>query len=140
MLLPPLKLYPLLSLVLTLLTIHNTTTDYSKGSTASSQTKAPVQPILQALENDHDVPRAIAKGVLDLFGQVDAEDTWNCDVGGLVRETGRGLLTELGATEQRLNQFLERWRAEVGDTWEHLVDMKLLEVSQSHCFVEWRLT
>lgn len=68
---------------------------------------------------------------MDLFGEVvheEKEEVWKADVRGMVREVGRGLLEGLSSEGRRKDLFEADWREAVGDTWEGLVDLKLLEV------------
>jgi len=122
MLAPP-KLRPLAQLILTLLTIHMTASDLSS---TPAIVRAPTAPILSTLEDDHDVPRAVVQGVIDLFGEVDGE--WKCQVRRLVAQIGLAMLQALPAAGESVDAFLSDWRAEVGDMWDELVDVTLLEV------------
>ena len=122
MLAPP-RLRPLAQLILTLLTIHMTSSDLTSSPAI---VKCPTGPVLSTLEDDHDVPRAVVQGVIDLFGEVDGE--WKCDVRRLVAQIGLGLVQALPAQGVSVDKFLSDWKAEVGDMWEGLVDLKLLEV------------
>lgn len=79
MILPPEKLGPLLSLVLALITVHR------------KEKECPVAKICEALYDDHEVPADLTRGVMRLFGALEA-DKWTYDATGLVRELGRGLL------------------------------------------------
>lgn len=126
LLLPAPKLSPLLSILLMLLTIHTPQSSYSDPSKAT----APSGPILRSLEEDHDVPRDLGEALLGLFGEIrrdNPDQTWKADVQGMVREVGRGLLEGLSG-ETDSEAFMRDWRAAVGDTWEELADLKLLEV------------
>lgn len=124
-LLPSTSLKPLLNLLLTLLTVHSTETDLGADQPAAH---APRDRIEDALAEDHDVPRAIAAGVLDLFGTTLGSE-WVCDIRRAVKEIGRGILPSLPARGKPLDAFLAEWRGEVGEAWEDCVDVKLLEVS-----------
>ncbi|WWD18653.1 hypothetical protein CI109_103106 [Kwoniella shandongensis] len=115
LLLPPAPLKDLLTILLSLLTIHYTT----------SLTTSPIAPIVESLEEDHDIPLSLSQAVLNLFGTIEGE-TWEADAKGLVREVGRGLLVSLRGEKKR-DDFLEEWKAEVGETWAEHVDLTLLE-------------
>ncbi len=117
-LLPPKELAPLLCLFLTLLTIH---------ATELSSSTAPVGPIPKALEEDHDVPSDLARAVMGLFGELDGE-TWEADTRRMVGEVGKGLLAGLKPKGRAVDSFMSDWREQVGEAWEALVDLKLLEV------------
>lgn len=89
LLLRPAELGSLLALVLALLTVH------SEGE--GDKPSAPAGALLDALADDHDVPKDLTRGVMGLFGDV-LGDAWTCDVVAVVRELGRGLLTSLGVS------------------------------------------
>lgn len=89
--LPPVQLSELLALVLSLLTIHS---DGKVGTERDDRVRIPCAPVVDTLAGDHDVPRDIGTGVMDLFGEV--EDTqWFCNITHVVQEVGRGLLVGL---------------------------------------------
>ncbi|KAK8858758.1 hypothetical protein IAR55_002987 [Kwoniella newhampshirensis] len=115
LLLPPALLKELLTILLSLLTIHSTT----------SATTCPTAPIIESLEEDHDLPPPLTREVLNLFGVVEGEQ-WEADVKGIVREVGRGLLVALKGDKKR-DDFLEEWKGEVGESWAEVVDLTLLE-------------
>lgn len=119
LLLPPKELAPLLCLLLTLLTIHATINLPS--------VEAPVKPIITALDEDHDVTPDLASAVLRLFGDVE-EEVWRPDTQRMVGEVGRGFLMGLKSAGTAINVFTSEWKEQVGETWEELVDVKLLEV------------
>lgn len=123
--LPSLHLQPLLNLVLTLLTIHMTSTGLEQSPPFVI---SPVEPVFKTLEKDHDVETTLIHGVLDLFGEV-KEDEWKCDIRRVVGETGMGMIQSLPAQGKRLDTFMGEWKAEVGEMWAELVDVALLEVS-----------
>ena len=129
--LPPKELAPLLCLMLTLLTIH-------APSTTQAKVEAPLRPLLQALEVDHDVPSELSSAVMDLFGEVESgAQLWRADVSRMVAEVGRGLLAVLnpsgntGSQGRSLDAFISEWREQVGETWQESTELKLLEVSTS---------
>lgn len=133
LLLPATKLSPLLSILFMLLTIHTPQSSYSDPSKAT----APSGPILRSLEDDHEVPRDLGEALLGLFGGVQSDTpdrTWRADVQGMVREVGRGLLEGMTG-EADSEAFMQDWRAAVGDTWEDLADLKLLEVRCSTAII-----
>ena len=118
LLLPLSKLLPLLNLVLTLLTIHSTST--------YKPVLSPSQPIIDGLA-DHDVSPQLGRAVLDLFGNVQ-DEIWDVDIQRTVGEVGKGLLVDLGGRTEGIEVFMERWRDTVGETWAEYCDLKLLEV------------
>lgn len=100
--LEPTSLYPLLSIILSLLTVHQT----SKSLTdAVAVATAPSEAILQSLEDDHGVSRDVSARVLRLFGDVLVEidgEVWRCNLRRAVREVGIGLLHALGVRVARV--------------------------------------
>jgi sister chromatid cohesion protein DCC1 len=118
--LPTPKLAPLLSILLTLLTIHSSIQlNKPTGNT-------PTAPIMKALEEDHDVPASLGTAVLTLFGKLEG-GIWEADTSGMVREIGKGMLESVQAGKSS-EEFLNEWKAAVGESWEELVDISLLEV------------
>ncbi|WVQ65574.1 uncharacterized protein L199_003752 [Kwoniella botswanensis] len=122
LLLPPKELKELLSIVLSLLTIHSL--DPTNSNIALSQ------PILEALQDDHDVDTSISTEVLKLFGTLPNEDgaeeeTWKADIKRIIREIGTGLL--IGVKDKKLDEYEHEWRNEVGEEWGDEIDIKLLE-------------
>ncbi|WWD05076.1 hypothetical protein V865_003147 [Kwoniella europaea PYCC6329] len=122
LLLPSKELKELLSIVLSLLTIHSL--DPTKSNTALSQ------PILEALQDDHEVDPSITTEVLTLFGELVKEDEkeeemWKADVKRIIREIGKGLL--VGVKDKKLDEFEDEWRNEVGEEWGDEIDIRLLE-------------
>ncbi|WVQ96516.1 hypothetical protein IAU59_003621 [Kwoniella sp. CBS 9459] len=141
LLLPPKALKELLTLLLSLLTIHHTH--------PSSPNIAPAKAIIDALTNEYDVPSQLCRPVLNLFGEhelsaprsptseahqqqaeekkeeEEEEEEWKADVQAIVRQVGNGLL--IGVKDRRSDEFVEEWKAEVGDMWADNVDLKLLE-------------
>lgn len=122
--LPSTSLRPLLVLILTLLTIHATQTDLKS---TRPMAKAPLTPIENALVEDHEVSLPIVRGVVDLFGEVDAGE-WTCNVQRMVQEVGKAMLAVLPGKGKPLDTFLSEWRTEVGESWAECVDINLLQV------------
>ena len=120
LLLPPNKLALLLSLILTLLEIHATSTEASSAST-------PIRPVVDALEEDHEVRPELTREIMGLFGVVDGAE-WRYDARSMVREIGKGLLGNLKSEGRPSEVFTADWREQVGETWAEMVDLKLLEV------------
>lgn len=118
LLLPLNKLVPLLNLVMTLLTIHSTST-YKPVS-------SPSQPIIDGLA-DHDITPSLGRAVLELYGKVE-DGVWEVDIHRLCGEVGKGLLVEMGGRSEAIEIFTERWKDTVGETWAEYCDLKLLEV------------
>lgn len=126
LLLPPTKLAPLLTLILTLLTIHSSSATSPSPKSPSPSASASSSSITRALEQDHDLPTPLGLAVLELFGTI-GDGMWEADVRGMVREVGKGLLEGLKGPVGR-DSFLGRWKGEVGESWEGFVRLELLEV------------
>lgn len=56
-----------------------------------SHEATPVDDLVSALADDHDVPRDVSNQVMSWFGQVE-EGTWKMDVNAVVAEIGSGIL------------------------------------------------
>ncbi|ODN73982.1 hypothetical protein L202_07476 [Cryptococcus amylolentus CBS 6039] len=115
MLLPAANLKDLLVLLISLLHIN------SKGS----DTTAPTKTLIETLEKEYDILPSLSSPVLGLFGHVEGE-MWRGDMRKIVKEVGMGILTRIGRNKKQ-DEFVDEWKKEVGDSWEDLVDMKLLE-------------
>ena len=123
MFLPPVRLRELLSIMLALLAVQHI------GAASTPVVSVVAEPIIAALEEDHDVEPSLASEVMGLFG--DREGTqWTADVRGMVRGIGIGRLEAMNGP-QAMAKFLLEWRNEVGETWEELVHIDLLEVRTS---------
>jgi len=120
-LLPSKELVPLLSLLFTHLMIHGETDD-------TDNAKSRIKPIFDALSIDHDIPPDLARAVMSLFGEVKGEE-WKPDAKRMVEVLGKGLLAGLRSEGKDLDLFLREWKEQIGEIWENLVDLKLLEVS-----------
>lgn len=115
--LPLPELLPLLSLLLSLITLHSlsasdlppfefdslpsmTLSSGSAGVQPLSPPLADPEPILKRLAEEHAVPSDLALGVMDLFGKIIEVDTqeedgkrvWIVDVPRIVKEMGKGML------------------------------------------------
>lgn len=109
LLLPPAALYPLLSLLLSLLTIHRCEAsalahDASTTTTSSSTVAhARAKPIIQELRDEHEQSAELVQAVMRLFGPIseeasvgdDVEQVWACDVPRIVAEIGKGLVATI---------------------------------------------
>ena len=119
------QLSPLLSILLNLITIHQTSIDLSsKPPTAT----VPIKPILETVITDYNVIGQICSRLMGLFGDVRG-DEWVVDLYRMVMEVGKGLIALLPSKGKSLDAFLVEWRGNVGEMWEDLVDIKMLEVS-----------
>ncbi|RPD63626.1 hypothetical protein L227DRAFT_591615 [Lentinus tigrinus ALCF2SS1-6] len=88
---------------------------------------APIATLLSALEDEHDIRRAVSRQVLKWFGRVDEyRGTWEMDVDAVIREVGLGLLRAYRDEPTYDGAFLAQWRKAVGDTFEDKVSLTLL--------------
>ncbi|WWC70958.1 uncharacterized protein I206_104910 [Kwoniella pini CBS 10737] len=121
LLLPPKELKELLSIILSLLTIHN----FGPGKLNLS----PSKPIIECLENDHEISNEIIKEVLKLFGELskkdEEEEIWKANIKKIIKEIGNGLL--IGVKDKKLIEFEKEWKEEIGEEWKDEIDIKLLE-------------
>ncbi|WVQ73401.1 hypothetical protein IAR50_002973 [Cryptococcus sp. DSM 104548] len=115
LLLPAANLKELLLLLLSLLHIHSKESDIT----------APTETLINILEKEYDILPSLSSPFLGLFGHVEG-DMWIGDLKKIVKEVGMGLLTRIGRNK-KLDEFVKEWKAEVGEDWEGLVDMKLLK-------------
>ena len=106
---------------------------------------ANVENLLAALEDDHEVKREVSRQVMSWFGEV-KEGKWAMDVDATVKEVGVGILRAykvrssiveafVRADDVRVKDdpiaepdFIAKWKTTVGDTFQDVVDMKLLSV------------
>lgn len=64
-------------------------------SESLDHTAAPLTTLLVALEDAHDIPRAVTRQVMAWFGRIDEGalgSTWEMDADAVVREVGLGIL------------------------------------------------
>ncbi|WWC88665.1 uncharacterized protein L201_003578 [Kwoniella dendrophila CBS 6074] len=119
--LPPKELKELLSIILSLLTIHQVNTE--KRNIALSK------PIINSLEHDHEVDSSISKQVLSLYGKItindEEEEIWEANTKRILKEIGNGLL--IGCQNKKLDEFEDEWKFEVGEEWKDEIDITLLE-------------
>jgi sister chromatid cohesion protein DCC1 len=54
----------------------------------------PLDDFLEAIEDDHDLPREVVRGVMGWYGDV-SEERWRADMASLVKEVGLGLLMDM---------------------------------------------
>jgi len=94
-------------------------------SLSLSHESAPVEDLLSALEDDHEISRDVAQQVMEWFGEIDA-GRWRMDVNLTVREVGLGILRVYKHDAISEAQFTQKWRTAVGDTFEAIVDLSLL--------------
>ena len=112
-------------------------------SLSQPHTAASTRALCAALEEGHEVAREVTMQVMGWFGHIDAdENLWDMDVRAVVREVGLGILrtygrggggADDGEDSLSLEQFTERWKTAVGDTFEAEVALDLLAVSHPLC-------
>lgn len=86
---PTRHLFPLLSTLLSLITIH------SPPTSDPGNPKIPSKPLIDALRDEYSVEEDIGREVMRLCGEVeneDGEEMWKVHLGRMVREVGRGML------------------------------------------------
>ncbi|KAI0661096.1 sister chromatid cohesion protein Dcc1 [Cubamyces menziesii] len=97
-----------------------------------SYTAAPVSPLVEALEDEHDIRRDVTRQVIAWFGRITDGDspgsmgTWEMDADAVVKEVGLGILRAYRDEPIFEKEFLDQWRKAVGDTFEERVSLKLL--------------
>ncbi|KZT62015.1 hypothetical protein CALCODRAFT_463443 [Calocera cornea HHB12733] len=87
----------------------------------------PLDEFLDAMEEDHDLPRDVIRGVIAWYGDV-SEERWRADMASLVREIGLGLLTELRDNPMTEAEFMTLWEKKVGDSFANEITLDLLHV------------
>ncbi|EJU04162.1 hypothetical protein DACRYDRAFT_114561 [Dacryopinax primogenitus] len=85
----------------------------------------PLDNFLDAMEEDHELPREVVRGVIGWYGDV-SEERWRADMAGLVREIGLGLLSELRDNPMTEHEFVTHWEKKVGDSFTGEITMELL--------------
>ncbi|KAI9572170.1 sister chromatid cohesion protein Dcc1 [Boletus coccyginus] len=90
-----------------------------------SHEATPVDDLVSALADDHDVPRDVSNQVMSWFGQVE-EGTWKMDVNAVVAEIGSGILRHYKHEPILETEFMTKWKNAVGDAFESAVSLQLL--------------
>ena len=134
LLLPVDKLRPVLSIILTVLSIHCTPQTEASDTTATIQAAVVVSEL-----QDHDLSPVFSQELMGLFGKVQGAK-WEADLVRIVREVGKGLLVVVSHRGRPVNEFMQEWRESVGESYAELVDFKLLEVGHFVLFSEEQLT
>ena len=100
--------------------------------------------LTDALQDDHDIRPPVTKQVMGWFGDVDEHD-WRMDVPSVLKQVGIGILRTYRVSCILLrdsfdfltsgkhdpideNEFLDKWRNAVGDTFASQADLSLLSV------------
>ena len=134
MMLPSKELVPLLHLILTLLSIHGTASNMPKTETWSPPlvpaptSTCPIGPIITTLRDDHSLPGAFIRPVLNLFGEIIGEQ-WEGRLSDMVTAAGLGVLEGLPGKGVTLDEFYGDWDEQIGDEWRVLKDLTRLQVS-----------
>jgi len=114
-------------------------------SLSLSHQAAPIEELVSALADEHEIPRAVSNQVISWFGNVN-EGLWTMDIDAVIRELGLGilrhhrvcLLLAISACRYLIpgtkhtpisgNAFIRKWKNAVGDTFESCVKLSLLSV------------
>ena len=118
-------------------------------SLSMQHTAASVEALSTSLAEDHEVSRAVSTQIMSWFGEIQ-DGKWKMDVNAIVREVGLGILrnhrvlffySSLFSYSINIctllkqhdpiakDSLLKKWRSLVGDKFEDVVSLKLLEVS-----------
>ncbi|QRV93859.1 sister chromatid cohesion protein [Ceratobasidium sp. AG-Ba] len=115
--LPPTRLLDIL--VLTLVTIA------SQGLPEPPK-PIPLRELSTHMEDDFQTSPAVMEQLASWYGCISKDNMWEMDVKAVVAEVGVGLLRD-EQTPKEEQEFLERWREQVGDMFAAHVDIALLE-------------
>lgn len=113
-------------------------------SLQQKQDSASVRLLADTLQDDHDIRPQVTKQVMSWFGDVD-EHLWRMDVPSVLKQVGMGILRTYRVLHVLLcgsisslthykhdpideNEFLDKWRSAVGDTFALQADFSLLSV------------
>ncbi|KAJ9104618.1 hypothetical protein QFC21_002116 [Naganishia friedmannii] len=86
------------------------------------------------LDKDFSVLADVSVGVMGVFGDIvrlddDAGEVWRAHLPRLVKELGKGLLSlESTLDPPTADDFIERWKEQIGPEYEHLLTMGILEI------------
>ncbi|OJA14423.1 hypothetical protein AZE42_06433 [Rhizopogon vesiculosus] len=94
-------------------------------SLSLSHQAAPIEELVSALADEHEIPRAVSNQVISWFGDIN-EDLWKMDVDAVIRELGVGILRHHRQNPILENEFFKKWNNAVGDTFESSVKLSLL--------------
>ncbi|CCM05006.1 uncharacterized protein FIBRA_07205 [Fibroporia radiculosa] len=86
---------------------------------------ASVDELSSALEEGYDIRRDVCEQILCWFGQTH-EKKWRMDVNSIVKEVGLGILRSYEDEHTPQDEFMQRWRKAVGDSFEAEVSLNLL--------------
>ncbi|KAL4074112.1 sister chromatid cohesion protein Dcc1 [Scleroderma yunnanense] len=86
---------------------------------------APVEDLVSALADEHEIPREVSGQVIPWFGSV-KEGLWEMDANAVVAEIGLGILRHYRHEAILESEFLLKWKNAVGDTFGSVVALRLL--------------
>jgi len=95
-------------------------------SLSMQNTSASVETLSAALAEGHEVSRTVSTQVMSWFGEI-KDGKWKMDVDAVVREVGLGVLRNHRHDPIAKDSLLKKWRSLVGDKFEDVVSLKLLE-------------
>ncbi|KJA30199.1 hypothetical protein HYPSUDRAFT_125678 [Hypholoma sublateritium FD-334 SS-4] len=97
-------------------------------SLSMKHASASVEGLTSALADDHEVPRMISTQIMSWFGEL-KDGRWKMDVEAVVRQVGLGILRNHRASHEPVpeDELLSMWKGQIGDTFESVVSVKLLE-------------
>lgn len=86
---------------------------------------APVEELVSALTDEHEIPCEVSKQVISWFGTV-KEVSWEMDVDAVVAQIGLGILRHYKDEAISEPEFISKWKRAVGDSFEGAVALQLL--------------
>ncbi|KAF9792717.1 sister chromatid cohesion protein Dcc1 [Thelephora terrestris] len=94
-------------------------------SLQQSHESASVRVLADALQDDHEIKPQVTKQVMAWFGDVD-EYYWRMDVPSVLTQVGMGILRAYRHDPIDENEFLNKWKNAVGDTFASRAELSLL--------------
>ncbi|KAI0081308.1 hypothetical protein K474DRAFT_1768752 [Panus rudis PR-1116 ss-1] len=86
---------------------------------------APVDRLTSALHEEHEVRKDISRQVMAWFGEIEG-DIWRLDAKAAVKEVGVGILRAYKDDPLPEAEFVQKWKAAIGDTYETHATLALL--------------
>ncbi|KAL5523641.1 hypothetical protein ACEPAG_7814 [Sanghuangporus baumii] len=99
-------------------------------SLSRSSDDAPILNIVETIQSDHEISSDVSRQVMSWFGRIDSSmnaETWIMDVDAVVRQIGIGILSSYRSSPIEQSEFMKRWRAAVGDSFEDRISLSLLQ-------------
>ncbi|KAF8587983.1 hypothetical protein K439DRAFT_1336458 [Ramaria rubella] len=88
----------------------------------------PTNTLSHHLDIEHEIPRRVTEQVLPWFGDVTASGEWKMHQKRVVTQVGLGRLMAHGKDDSvKISNFVDGWRAAVGDSFASSVELDLLE-------------